>query len=121
MKIRRASSNESGSVSIREHLHRVAAPEGIRGEDLVIEVVQWGLLKEDLIARGRADDPTVLEYAERFNRTPDQAQADFDEFVEAVGVEPLVFWHLEEEALAENARPAAGGGPLDEIYVVAES
>jgi hypothetical protein len=36
-------------------------------------------------------------------------------------VGPLIFWQLEEEALAENARPAAGGGPPDEIYVVAEN
>jgi len=120
MKIRRASSSEFGAASIREHLHRAAAMKGIRGEDLVIEVVQWGLLKDDHVADGRSEDPTVAEYAERFARTPEQAQADFDEFVGAVGVEPLIFWQIEEEALADNARPAAGGAPLDEIYVVAE-
>ncbi len=87
----------------------------------MIEVVQWGLLKEDLIASGRTEDPTVVEYADRYDRTHEQAKADFDEFVAAVGVEPLVFWQLEEEALAENARPAAGGAPLDEIYVVTEA
>jgi hypothetical protein len=120
MRIKRAPSSAAGALSIRDHLHRVAATKGIRGEDLVIEVVQWGLLKEDLLASGRADDPTVAEYAKRFSRTPEQAQADFDEFVGAVGAEPLIFWQLEEEALAENSRPAAGGGPLDEVYVVAE-
>lgn len=86
----------------------------------MIEVVQWSLLKEDLVASGRADDPTVTEYAKRFSRTPEQAQADFEEFVHAVGVEPLIFWQLEEDALAANAQPAAGGGPLDEIHVIAE-
>lgn len=119
MKIKLASPSDAGALSIREHLHRAAAPKGIRGEDLVIEVVQWGLLKEDLVGSGRAADPTVAEYAERFNRTVEQAQADFDEFVGAVGVEPLVFWQLEEDALAANVRPAAGGGPLDEVHVVA--
>jgi hypothetical protein len=121
MKIRRASSSEPGAASVREHLHRAAAAKGIRGEDLVIEVVQWGLLKDGFAADGKAEDPTVAEYAERFARTPKQAQADFDEFVGAVGVEPLVFWQIEEEAQAENTRPAAAGAPLDEIYVVAES
>lgn len=121
MRIRRVPSSDPEALSIRDHLHRAAAAKGIRGESLVIEVVQWGLLKEDLLASGRADDPTVADYAERFSRTPEQAKEDFDEFVGAVGVEPLIFWQLEEEALAENARPAAGGGPLDEIHVVAES
>ena len=121
MKIRRAPSSEPGAASIREHLHRAGAAKGIRGEDLVIEVVQWGLLKDDFVAAGKAEDPTVAEYAERFARTLEQAQADFDEFVGAVGVEPLAFWQIEEEALVENARPAAAGAPLDEIYVVAES
>jgi hypothetical protein len=120
MKIKRAPSSDSEALSIRDHLHRAATARGIRGEDLVIEVVQWGLLKEDFLALGRVEDPTVVEYAERFSRTPEQAQAAFDEFVSAVGVEPLIFWQLEEEALAENARPTAGGGPLDEIHVVAD-
>lgn len=114
-------SSEPGAESIREHLHRAAAAKGIRGEDLAIEVVQWGQLKDDFVASGKAEDPTVAEYAERFRRTLDRAQADFDEFVGAVGVEPLVFWQIEEEALAENASPAAGGAPLDDIHVVAES
>lgn len=121
MRIKRVPSSDPEALSIRDYLHRAAAAKSIRAEDLVIEVVQWGLLKEDLLASGRADNPTVAEYAERFGRTPEQTQADFDEFVGAVGVEPLIFWQLEEEALSENARPAAGGGPLDEIYVVAES
>jgi hypothetical protein len=120
MKIRRVSPDVDGALSIREYLHRAAAARGIRGEDLVIEVVQWGLLKEDLLASGRADDPTIAEYAKRFSRTPEQAQADFEEFVNAVEVEPLIFWQLEEDALAANARPAAGGAPLDEIHVIAE-
>jgi hypothetical protein len=120
MKIKRASPGDKGALSIREYLHRAATARGIRGEDLVIEVVQWSLLKEDFIASGRADDPTIAEYAERFSRTPEQVQADFEEFVDAVGVEPLIFWQLEEDALAANARPAAGGGPLDEIHVGAE-
>lgn len=120
MRIRWVSPSDEGALSIREYLHRAATARGIRGEDLVIEVVQWGLLKEDLMASGRADDPTVAEYAERFSRTPEQAQADFNEFVGVAGVEPLIFWQLEEDALAANARPAAAGGSLDEIHVVAE-
>ncbi|HEY8501546.1 MAG TPA: hypothetical protein VIL21_02575 [Solirubrobacterales bacterium] len=52
----------------------------------------------------------MVEYAERFNLIPDQAQADFDEFVEVGEPEPLDFWQLEEEELAENTRPTAGGG-----------
>lgn len=121
MRIKRAPSSDPKALSIRDYLHRAAAAKGIRGEDLVIESVQWGVLKEDFIANGRIEDPTVAEYAERFSRTTDQAQADLDEFIGAVGVEPLVFWQLEEEALDEGARPGAGGGPLDEIFVVAES
>jgi hypothetical protein len=120
MNIRRATSTDPKSASIREHLHAAAATKGIRGEDLVAEVVQWGLLKDELVDRGRAEDPTVAEYAERFALTTGQAQLDFDEFVGAVGVEPLIFWRIEEEALEENARPAAAGAPLDDIYVVAE-
>jgi hypothetical protein len=121
MTIRRASSTDPKAVTIREHLHAAAAAKGIRGEDLVIEVVQWGLLKDELVDSGRVKDPTVDEYAGRFARTLEQAQLDFDEFVGAVGVEPLIFWRIEEEALDENARPAAAGAPLDDIYVVAES
>jgi hypothetical protein len=119
MKIRRAAADEPSARTIRQHLHQVASKKAIRGEDLVIEVVQWGLFKEELVAEGRFDDPTVAMYAERFGRTTEQAQADFDEFVGAVGVEPLVFWELEEEALASGSRPVIGGAPLDEIYVVA--
>jgi hypothetical protein len=121
MKIKRAPSAEPGALSIREHLHRAAAAKGIRGEDLVIEVVQWEQLKDDFVAAGRADDPSVAEYAEHFGRPVEQAQADFDEFVRAVGVEPLIFWRIEEEALAENARPAAAGAPLEQIFVIAEA
>jgi hypothetical protein len=120
MKIRRASSNEPKAATIREHLQAAAAKKGIAREDLVVEVVQWGLLKEELVSSGRTEDPNVAEYAERFDRIPAQAQADLEEFVDAVGVDPLVFWQIEEEALAENATPAAAGAPLDDIYVVAE-
>jgi hypothetical protein len=120
MKIRRASPGDKGALSIRAYLHRAAAARGISGEDLVIEVVQWGLLKDDLVASGKADDPTIAEYAKRFSRTPEQAQADFEEFVDAVGVEPLIFWQLEEDALAAGTRPAVGGAPLDELHVIAE-
>jgi hypothetical protein len=119
MKIRRAAPDDPSARTIRQHLHRAASDKGIQGEDLVIEVVQWGLLKEDLVAEGRSEDPTVAMYAERFGRTAEQTQADLDEFVDAVGVEPLVFWELEEEALASGSRPMVDGAPLDEIFVVA--
>jgi hypothetical protein len=119
MKIRPASSADPSARTIRQHLHHAAFQKGIPGEDLVIEVVQLGLLKEDLVAEGKSDDPTVAMYAERFGRTTEQAPADLGEFVDAVGVEPLFFWELEEEVLASGSRPLVGHTPPDGIYIVA--
>lgn len=119
MKLKRAMPSDPDALSVRDYLHRAASRKGIRGENLVAEVVQWGVLKDDLIAAGRSDNPTVEEYAEQFRRTPEEAKADFDEFVDAVGVEPLVFWEIEEEALANGPRPVATGDLLEDVYVVA--
>jgi hypothetical protein len=111
--------SDPDALSVRDYLHWAASRKGICGEDLVAEVVQWGVLKDDLIATGRSDNPTVEEYAEHFRRASEEAQADFDEFVDAVGVEPLVFWEIEEEALANGPRPVATGDLLEDVYVVA--
>lgn len=118
MKLRRALPSDPEAPSVRDYLHQAASRKGIRGEDLVAEAVQWGVLKDDHVAAGKSTDPTIEEYAEHFRRAPEEAKADFDEFVDAVGVEPLVFWEIEEEALANGPRPVATGDLLEDVYVV---
>lgn len=118
MELRRALPSDPGALSVRDYLHQAASRKGIRGEDLVAEAVQWGVLKDDHIAAGKSADPTIEEYAVHFRRTPEEAKADFEEFVDAVGVEPLAFWQIEEDALANGPRPIATGDLLEDIYVV---
>lgn len=119
MAIRLASSGEPGAVSIRDFLAEAGNRAGTDGDDLVIEVVQWGILLDEHQSEGNPP-PTIEDYAERYERTPDEVTAHVAEFLRSTGVEPRRFWEIEEEALKRVANDYRGGAVLDEVYVVAE-
>ena len=83
-------------------------------EDLVIEVVQWGVLIDSRQAAGKPT-PTVEVYSESVGRTAGQAKADFDEVVSTVGAEPAALCKLMDDALSSSAM--ALRNELDDVYV----
>lgn len=99
------------SLSVRQFCHFSARRIGADGEDMVIELVQWGALCDELNRM-----PTIEEYARRYSTTREDAQARLAEFVSATGTSPHVLNDLQWEGIARQAR---GGSMLDDVRLIA--
>jgi hypothetical protein len=99
------------SLTVREFCHKAARRIGAHGEDIVIELVQWGRLCDQL---GRM--PTIEEYATCYSTTPEDAEMRLAEFVSATGTSPHVLKDLQWDGIARHSR---GGSMLDDVRLAA--
>jgi hypothetical protein len=109
-RLRLAKAGENG-LSIRQLCYAAAETLGVLGEEVVIEVAQWGLLCDEL---GHA--PTAADYAARFHTSEEDAQARLLEHEAALGTSP---WSVNE--IQWRGAPRNGiGSLLDDVRVVRE-
>jgi hypothetical protein len=104
------------SLSLREALQECADGTALTGDELAVELAQWGKLQDELNARGQV--PSAEAYAERYRVSELEAEHRFVEFQNATGMTPLALADLQWEAAS---RPRSGGSLLDEVRVVIEN
>lgn len=71
-------------MTVRELCYAAEDRVGLARETLVVECMQWGILCDEL---GRM--PTPIEYAERYQTTPQEAERRLTEFTTALELSPL--------------------------------
>ncbi len=100
-----ADPGDPGSATVREHLHARAVGVGVRGEELVAEVVHWGVLADEMQRRGEV--PSVAAYARRFRCSELEAEFRLTMFTNATGASPLDYHALQWRAVERS------GGCID--------
>ena len=113
MLVRLANYDES-APTLREYLHECAKGVGIRGEELVATVAEWGVLADELAQNGRV--PSVAAYAERFQCSELEAEFRLTMFQHTVKQDPLVFHRLQWQAAERAGRWISF---FDDVRVVA--
>jgi hypothetical protein len=102
---------DPGAESLRNFLHQRERRAGLIEETLVVEVVQWGRLRDKLESQGLP--VTAAAYAREHQTSVEDAELRWAQFLRVVGRDPVQVADIQWEA-ANRYDP---GDLLDEVYI----